>query len=79
MSVAFKLGRSYVGTEHVLLALFDGRASPAAVLAELGADRDRAKAEIVDLLRGLTSAREARRQCARCADLPAAEWRNGRG
>ncbi len=50
--VALELGHNYIGTEHILLALFDGEGVAAEVLTELGAERADAKAEIVELLSG---------------------------
>jgi ATP-dependent Clp protease ATP-binding subunit ClpC len=50
VNVALELGHNYVGTEHILLALFDGEGVAAEVLTELGADRAAAKAEVVELL-----------------------------
>jgi len=50
VNVALELGHNYVGTEHILLALFDGEGVAAEVLTEVGADRAAAKAEVVELL-----------------------------
>jgi ATP-dependent Clp protease ATP-binding subunit ClpC len=45
------LGHDYVGTEHILLAVFSQRESVAArVLTDLGADHDRVRAEVTRLL-----------------------------
>jgi ATP-dependent Clp protease ATP-binding subunit ClpC len=50
---ALSLGHNYVGTEHLLLALFDdGEGLAAKILRELGADRDQARDRIVEKLSG---------------------------
>jgi ATP-dependent Clp protease ATP-binding subunit ClpC len=59
VNVALELGHNYVGTEHILLALFDGDGVAEEVLAEVGADRAAAKAEIVELLSGYLGAKGA--------------------
>ena len=52
-NVALELGHNYVGTEHILLALFDGEGVAAEVLTELGADRaDRPRPRSSTLLSG---------------------------
>jgi hypothetical protein len=59
VNVALELGHNYVGTEHILLALFDGEGVAAQVLTELGAERAAAKAAIVELLGGYLGATNA--------------------
>ena len=45
------LGHQYIGTEHILLALIrEGDGKAGRVLSELGADLDRARAEVIRLL-----------------------------
>ena len=45
------LGHSYIGTEHILLGLIrQGDGAAAGVLADLGADLNRARAEVLRLL-----------------------------
>ena len=45
------LGHSYIGTEHILLGLIrQGEGAAAGVLADLGADLNRARAEVLRLL-----------------------------
>ena len=51
LSAALQLGHNYVGTEHILLGLYRAPEGLAAViLTELGADRDAARANVVELL-----------------------------
>jgi Clp amino terminal domain, pathogenicity island component len=53
---ALQLGHNYIGTEHLLLALFDDSATDAgasAILHGLGADYDDFKRRVVDKLAGL--------------------------
>jgi Clp amino terminal domain, pathogenicity island component/ClpX C4-type zinc finger len=48
---ALKLGDNHIGTEHVLLGLIrDGESVAARVLATVGADRDRLREAVLDLL-----------------------------
>ncbi|MGZ4691681.1 MAG: Clp protease N-terminal domain-containing protein [Acidimicrobiia bacterium] len=52
---ALDLGHNYVGTEHLLLALFgDPEGLAAKILAALGAQREAFKDQIVELLSGFT-------------------------
>jgi ATP-dependent Clp protease ATP-binding subunit ClpC len=45
------LGHDYIGTEHILLGVFSqGESVAARVLADLGADHDRVRAEVTRLL-----------------------------
>jgi ATP-dependent Clp protease ATP-binding subunit ClpC len=45
------LGHDYIGTEHILLAVLrQGESAAARVLADLGADYDRVRAEVTRLL-----------------------------
>ncbi len=57
ISEALQMGHNYVGTEHILLALFlDSDAVAANVLAALGIERDAAWAKIVEILSGFKKA-----------------------
>ena len=48
---AEQLGHRYIGTEHILLGLIhEGDGGPAQVLAELGADAERVREKVVQLL-----------------------------
>jgi ATP-dependent Clp protease ATP-binding subunit ClpC len=48
-----QLGHDYIGTEHLLLGLIrEGEGVAAQVLAKLGADLARARAQVIELLRG---------------------------
>ncbi len=59
---ALALGHNYIGTEHLLLALFDDQESLAAkVLRELGVEQDRCRAVIVAMLSGFTTSEGERR------------------
>ena len=50
---AMQLGHDYIGTEHILLALIrEGDGVAAQVLLSKGVDIDRARAQVVALLRG---------------------------
>jgi hypothetical protein len=50
---ALELGHNYVGTEHLLLAMFsDTEGMAAQVLATLGIDRERVRARIIEMLSG---------------------------
>jgi ATP-dependent Clp protease ATP-binding subunit ClpC len=50
---AMQLGHSYIGTEHILLGLIGEGEGPAAqVLVRLGADQDRVRQQVLQLLRG---------------------------
>jgi ATP-dependent Clp protease ATP-binding subunit ClpA len=51
---ALQLGHNYIGTEHILLGLIcEGEGVAARVLVGLGADLDRARQQVSDLLRGV--------------------------
>jgi ATP-dependent Clp protease ATP-binding subunit ClpA len=57
---ALSLGCNYIGTEHILLGLIREREGVAAqVLVTLGADRDRVRQQVVQLLGGYAGAVEA--------------------
>jgi ATP-dependent Clp protease ATP-binding subunit ClpA len=50
---AMELGHSYIGTEHILLGLIrEGEGVAAQVLVKLGADLDRARQQVAQLLHG---------------------------
>jgi hypothetical protein len=50
---ALELGHNYIGTEHILLGLLrEGQGVGAQVLVKLGADRDRVRQVVVQLLTG---------------------------
>jgi hypothetical protein len=50
---ALRLGHSYIGTEHILLALIrEGNGVAAQVLLRLGADLNRARQQVIELLAG---------------------------
>jgi ATP-dependent Clp protease ATP-binding subunit ClpA len=57
---ALQLGHNYIGTEHILLGLIrEGEGVAAQVLVTLGADRDRVRQQVIQLLSGYAGAVEA--------------------
>jgi ATP-dependent Clp protease ATP-binding subunit ClpC len=61
-SAAGELGHNYVGTEHLLLALYRGQDGLAkTLLEEAGVTRDMVRDKVVDLLRGFTPPAEGAR------------------
>ena len=58
---ARQLGHTYIGTEHILLGLIrEGEGVAAQVLKNLGADLDRVRRQVVDLLGGGGSSQSAK-------------------
>jgi len=54
---ALQLGHNYIGTEHILLGLIrEGEGVAAQVLTKLGADLDRVRNQVVQLLTGASAA-----------------------
>ncbi|MFD1370644.1 ATP-dependent Clp protease ATP-binding subunit [Actinoplanes sichuanensis] len=54
---ALQLGHNYIGTEHILLGLLrEGEGVAAQVLVKLGADRERVRQKVIQLLAGSTPA-----------------------
>jgi ATP-dependent Clp protease ATP-binding subunit ClpC len=57
---ALELGHNYIGTEHILLGLVrEGEGVAAQILVRLGADRDRVREQVIQLLSGYTGSVEA--------------------
>jgi ATP-dependent Clp protease ATP-binding subunit ClpA len=57
---ALGLGHSYIGTEHILLGLVrEGEGVAAQVLVNLGADLNRVRQQVIQLLQGYTGKGEA--------------------
>jgi ATP-dependent Clp protease ATP-binding subunit ClpA len=57
---ALQLGHNYIGTEHILLGLIrEGEGVAAQVLVTLGADRDRVREQVIELLGGYAGGVEA--------------------
>jgi len=53
LTEAVQFGHDYVGTEHILLGLIhEGEGVAALVLVKLGADRDRVRQQVIQLLSG---------------------------
>ena len=58
---ALQLGHNYIGTEHILLGLIrEGEGVAAQVLQKLGADLDRVRRTVIQLLSGYAVAAEVR-------------------
>jgi ATP-dependent Clp protease ATP-binding subunit ClpA len=58
---ALQLGHNYIGTEHILLGLIrEGEGVAAQVLQKLGADLNRVRQTVIQLLSGYTAGREVR-------------------
>jgi ClpA/ClpB-like protein len=56
---ALLLGHDYIGTEHILLGLIrEGEGVAAQVLQKLGADLNRVRQQVIQLLQGYTGTRE---------------------
>jgi ATP-dependent Clp protease ATP-binding subunit ClpA len=59
---ALQLGHNYIGTEHILLGLIrEGEGVAAQVLQKLGADLDRVRQTVVQLLSGYAAGAEVRK------------------
>ena len=57
---ALQLGHNYIGTEHILLGLVrEGEGVAAQVLQKLGADLDRVRQQVIQLLSGYTGGKES--------------------
>jgi ATP-dependent Clp protease ATP-binding subunit ClpA len=55
-----ELRHDYIGTEHILLGLLrEGEGVAAQILVRLGADRDRVREQVIQLLSGYTGSVEA--------------------
>jgi ATP-dependent Clp protease ATP-binding subunit ClpA len=58
---ALQLGHNYIGTEHILLGLIrEGEGVAAQVLQKLGADLNRVRQQVIQLLQGYTETPEGR-------------------
>jgi ATP-dependent Clp protease ATP-binding subunit ClpC len=59
---ALQLGHNYIGTEHILLGLIrEGEGVAAQVLQKLGADLNRVRQTVIQLLSGFAAAAEVRK------------------
>ena len=71
---ALQLGHSYIGTEHILLGLIrEGEGVAAQVLQKLGADLNRVRQQVIQLLSGFQGKEQAGTQAATAgapADTP---------
>ena len=75
---ALQLGHNYIGTEHILLGLIrEGHGVAAQVLAKLGADLDRVRQQVIQLLQEhpAEEAASARSSAPELRLLPAAQTR----
>ena len=69
---AMSLGHNYIGTEHILLGLIrEGDGVAAQVLRNMGADLDRVRQKVIEVLSGLAEGKEPRLpgdppRCPRC-------------
>ena len=62
---ALQLGHNYIGTEHILLGLIrEGEGVAAQVLVKLGADLNRVRQQVIQLLHGLPGQGARRRPAA---------------
>ena len=53
LELSFQFGQSYIGTEHILLGLIrEGEGVAAQVLVKLGADLNRVRQQVIQLLHG---------------------------
>src|SRR5881296_1068542 len=60
---ALQLGHNYIGTEHILLGLIrEGEGVAAQVLVKLGADLNRVRQQVIQLLSGYSGGKEAGQQ-----------------
>ncbi|RFU43100.1 NDP-hexose 4-ketoreductase, partial [Actinomadura logoneensis] len=56
---ALQLGHNYIGTEHILLGLIrEGEGVAAQVLVKLGADLNRVRQQVIQLLHGYSGGKE---------------------
>ena len=62
---ALQLGHNYIGTEHILLGLIrEGEGVAAQVLVKLGADLNRVRQQVIQLLSGYQGKEQATGRCA---------------
>jgi len=77
---ALELGHNYIGTEHILLGLLrEGQGVGAQVLVKLGADRDRVRRQVVQLLSGYAGGVPPEQAAARSSRPPMAPVAAGPG
>src|SRR5438270_10097623 len=69
---ALSLGHNYIGTEHILLGLIrEGEGVAAQVLVKLGADLNRVRQQVIQLLSGYSQGKEAATAGAPAEGTPA--------
>jgi ATP-dependent Clp protease ATP-binding subunit ClpC len=69
---ALQLGHDYIGTEHILLGLIrEGDGVAAQVLVQLGADLNRVRQQVIELISGQRPARKLPREGVPTADVQA--------
>ncbi|WP_116245540.1 ATP-dependent Clp protease ATP-binding subunit [Nocardiopsis sp. FIRDI 009] len=68
---ALQLGHNYIGTEHILLGLIrEGEGVAAQVLVKLGADLNRVRQQVIQLLHGYQTGKEAQTTGASSESAP---------
>ncbi|MCY9787378.1 ATP-dependent Clp protease ATP-binding subunit [Nocardiopsis sp. EMB25] len=68
---ALQLGHNYIGTEHILLGLIrEGEGVAAQVLVKLGADLNRVRQQVIQLLHGYQTGKEAQTTGASTESAP---------
>jgi hypothetical protein len=77
---ALQLGHNYIGTEHILLGLIrEGEGVAAQVLVKLGADQDRVRQQVIQLLSGYAGGSPPEQLAASLSRPPAAPVAAGPG
>ena len=72
---ALQLGHNYIGTEHILLGLIrEGEGVAAQVLVKLGADLNRVRQQVIQLLSGYQGKEPAGAPAARPRARPRPRW-----
>ena len=72
---ALQLGHSYIGTEHILLGLIrEGEGVAAQVLQKLGADLNRVRQQVIQLLSGFQGKEQTGAQAATSGAPDVAAW-----
>ena len=72
---ALQLGHNYIGTEHILLGLIrEGEGVAAQVLVKLGADLNRVRQQVIQLLSGYQGKETAASGAPAESGAPAARW-----
>src|SRR6201993_4611399 len=68
---ALQLGHNYIGTEHILLGLIrEGEGVAAQVLQKLGADLNRVRQQVIQLLSGYTGGKGSQKKAGAAESAP---------